>query len=333
MAVLECGQLVKTFGAVRALDGLSVRVSAPATGLLGANGAGKSTLMRAALGLIDVDSGSLRVLGLDARRQRRELRHRIGFMPEHACLPVDMSAQDVCVHLARLRGLGRRDAVRRASEVLFAVGLEEERRRPVGTYSLGMRQRTKLAQALVHGPDLVLLDEPTSGLDPAGRAEMLSIVRHLSRDLGVRVVTSSHVLDDIERTCDEVVVVHAGRLAAQRPVVLSARRGGPTALRVTGDLAEFAAQLRRRLAAVGLAVAVGPREDGDIGLDPGGDDVLEVVRDLAAELGVGVLRLAGEDEGLEETVVAAMVRQPGEAPPGRDGQPERDGAREAVVQP
>ncbi|PPK97655.1 ABC-2 type transport system ATP-binding protein [Kineococcus xinjiangensis] len=315
---------------MRALDGLSVRLTSPATGLLGANGAGKSTLMRAALGLIPVDSGSLRVLGLDARRQRRELRRRIGFMPEHACLPVDMSAQDLCVHLARLRGLGRRDAVRRASEVLFAVGLEEERRRPVGTYSLGMRQRTKLAQALVHGPDLVLLDEPTSGLDPAGRAEMLSIVRHLSRDLGVHVVTSSHVLDDIERTCDEVVVVHAGRLAAQRPVVLAPRRGGPVALRVTGDLAAFAAVLAQRLEAVGERVVLAPREDGDIGLDRSSDRVLDLVRDLAAERRVGLLRLSSEDAGLEETVVAAMATTAGAGVPALP-EPGRPGGQEAVV--
>ena len=304
--VLECEGVVRTFGQVRALDGLTVRMTAAATGLLGANGAGKSTLMRAALGLVPLEAGSLRVLGLDARRHRRELRRRLGFMPEHACLPVDMSAQDLCVHLARLRGLGRRDAVRRASEVLFAVGLEEERRRPVGTYSLGMRQRTKLAQALVHGPDLVLLDEPTSGLDPAGRAEMLRIVRRLSSDLGVRAVVCSHVLDDVERTCDEVVVVSAGRLAAQRPVVAEGRRGGPVALRVTGDLAGFAAALAQRLAAAGEAVRVFPRADGDVGLDRSSDAVLDLVRDLAAERGAGLLRLTGEDEGLEDTVVAAM---------------------------
>ena len=132
-------------------------------------------------------------------------------MPEHECLPTAMTARDMVVHLAELRGLPRRDAVLRASEVLFQVGLEEERSRLIGTYSTGMQQRAKLAQALVHAPELVVLDEPTNGLDPPGREEMLTLVRRLSRDLGIRVLLSSHVLEDVERTCDAVVVLRDGR--------------------------------------------------------------------------------------------------------------------------
>jgi len=296
---LSCDGLVKVFGDVRALDGVTVSVSAPATGLLGANGAGKSTLMKVALGLLAPDSGDVRVLGLDAARDRRQIRARVGYMPEHDCLPTDMSAQDLCVHLARLRGLPRRDALRRASEVLFAVGLEEERHRLVATYSLGMAQRTKLAQALVHGPDLVVLDEPTSGLDPAGRHEMLAILRHLSRDLDIQVLISSHVLDDIERTCDEVVVLAGGRVAAQQSVAATPA-GGPVALQVTGDPAAFLARLHER----GVDAAL----DGvQIRLASASPHVLEVVRELAATTGVGISALVDGAHALEDAVVEAMA--------------------------
>ena len=145
-------------------------------------------------------------------------------MPERECLPRDPSAHVFVVHLAELRGLPRRAAVLRASEVLFQVGLEEERSRPIGTFSTGMRQRVKLAQALVHGPELVVLDEPTAGLDPAGREEMLQLVRRLSLDLGVRVLLSSHVLEDVARTCDAVVVLRDGQVVTSGPAGRAARR-------------------------------------------------------------------------------------------------------------
>ena len=188
--VIEAAGVSKRYGDVQALDGVSVVVDAPATGLLGANGAGKSTLMKSLLGLVRPDAGTIRVLGIDAGHGSRELRVRLGYMPEHDCLPTGMTAHDMVVHLAEMRGLSRRDATLRASEVLFQVGLEEERARLIGTYSTGMKQRAKLAQALVHDPDLVVLDEPTNGLDPAGRLEMISLVRRLSSELGIRVLLS-----------------------------------------------------------------------------------------------------------------------------------------------
>src|SRR5262249_53907876 len=169
---------------------------------------------------------------------------RMGYMPERECLPRGMAARDLVVHLAELRGLPRRAAVLRASEVLFQVGLEEERNRLIGTFSTGMRQRVKLAQALVHGPELVVLDEPTNGLDPAGREEMLEIVRRLSADLGIRVLLSSHVLEDVARTCDAVVVLREGKLVtAGRIDELVAGSGTSMRVRVTGDVAGFARAL------------------------------------------------------------------------------------------
>jgi ABC-2 type transport system ATP-binding protein len=187
-------ELTKRFGSVVALDAVSIEIDAMATGLLGANGAGKSTLIRALLGLLEADGGRIEVLGVDAARGANEIRQLVGYMPEHDCLPTEMTARDFVVHLAELRGVPRRAAAVRASEVLFQVGLEEERSRPMGTFSLGMKQRTKLAQSLVHSPKLVLLDEPTSGLDPAGRNDMLSLIRRLSSELEIRGLMSSHVL-------------------------------------------------------------------------------------------------------------------------------------------
>ena len=301
-AVVEVEGLSRRYGsgerAVQALDDVTLDVTARATGLLGANGAGKSTLMRMLLGVDRPDRGRVRVLGVDLADDPAGVRRRVGWMPEHPCLPGDLSAQEMCVLTARLRGLSRRDARRRASEVLFAVGLAEERRRPVDTYSLGMRQRATLAQTLVHGPELVVLDEPTSGLDPAGRAEMLSVVRRLSADLGVRVLLSSHVLDDVERTCDEVVVLASGRLVARRAVAGGEPR--PVVLRVDGDLAAVASEL------VGRGVDASPSPDGGLVVGRPDDAALAVVRDVLADRGVAVLRLAPEGDALEEAVVGAM---------------------------
>ena len=298
-AALRCAGLTMHFGAVAALTDVTLEVTAPATGLLGANGAGKSTLMRIALGLLTPTAGWVSILGLDAATDRSAVRRRVGYLPEHDCLPTDMSAQDLCVHLGLLRGLTRRDAVRRASEVLFAVGLEEERRRSIRTYSLGMKQRTKLAQALVHGPDLVVLDEPTSGLDPSGREEMLSIVRRLSHELGIRVLVSSHLLEDIEQTCDEIVVLREGRVSAQQAVDRRPRLG-PVALRVTGDIGAFAAALNA------AGVPTWPTREGDIGIAEATDPVLALIVRLAGEREVGVLRLVDEGNRLEDVVVGAM---------------------------
>ena len=214
--LIEAAGVTKRFGQVTALDDVSTSVTSPALGLLGANGAGKSTFMKAMLGLVTPDSGQVRVLGMDSAHQAREIRRMLGYMPENMCLPMGMTARDFIVHMGELRGLPRRVAVLRASEVLFQVGLEEERSRLIRTFSIGMKQRTNLAQAIVHSPSLVILDEPTNGLDPAGREEMLTLVRRLSAELGIAVIMSSHVLEDVVRTCDAVVVLRDGSVAASR---------------------------------------------------------------------------------------------------------------------
>jgi ABC-2 type transport system ATP-binding protein len=291
----------KRFGAVLALDEVTVELDAPATGLLGANGAGKSTFMKALLGLVRPDAGRLEVLGVDVADRPAELRRRLGYMPERDCLPLDMTARDLVVHLGELRGLPRRAAVLRASEVLFQVGLEEERSRLIRTFSTGMKQRAKLAQALVHSPELVVLDEPTNGLDPSGREEMLSLVRRLSRDLGIAVLLSSHALEDVTRTCDAVVVLRAGRLVrAGRIDEMDALAKHGVLVRATGDVDRFVAGLSAR----GLTAR---RLDGGLTVSGAAEDALvDAVRDAAAEAGVGLRELRPAGPTLEDALVEAI---------------------------
>jgi ABC-2 type transport system ATP-binding protein len=207
------------------------------------------------------------------------------------------------VHMAELRGLPRRDAVLRASEVLFQVGLEEERSRLIRTFSTGMRQRTKLAQALVHSPELVVLDEPTNGLDPTGREEMLALVRRLSTDLGIAVLLSSHVLEDVTRTCDAVAVLRDGRLVTDGLIEdMEGLAGQGVLVRAVGDLGAFAAALAAR----GLSAETRP--DGLVHVGgPSEDAVLDGVRDAAADAGVGLRELRAAGPTLEDALVEALV--------------------------
>jgi ABC-2 type transport system ATP-binding protein len=292
-------RLTVRYGAVVALDDVSVALDAPSIGLLGANGAGKSTLMKALLGLVSPTSGSVQVLGFDAAH-RGELRRRLGYMPEHDCLPPQMTARDLVVHLGELRGLPRRAAALRASEVLFQVGLDEERSRLIGTFSTGMKQRVKLAQALVHAPDLVVLDEPTNGLDPAGRDEMLLIVRRLWENLGVRVLLSSHVLSDVERTCEAVLLLREGHVVSAGLLSeLGAGSSGRLLVRAVGNLEGF----RAALAARGLEVS----EDDDVLMIEGaGRRELDAVRDAAATADISLRELRPAERTLEDAVVSAM---------------------------
>jgi ABC-2 type transport system ATP-binding protein len=282
-----------------ALDGVTATVDGRAIGLLGANGAGKSTLMRVMLGLAAPDSGHVRVLGMDVAESPWDVRRRLGYMPEHDCLPMGMTARDFVVHMGELRGLPRRVAVLRASEVLFQVGLEEERSRLIRTFSVGMKQRTNLAQAIVHSPRLVVLDEPTNGLDPAGRDEMLALVRRLSARLGIAVLMSSHVLEDIARTCDSVIVLRAGKVAAIQPVApVRPDAGGDLRVRVEGDRDTFVRA---------LGGDVRSELDGDWVLVRGGAPAVQrAVRDAAIAAGVGLLEMRPAAPTLAESLVDAM---------------------------
>ena len=205
---------------VTALDGLTLELEPGIIGLVGANGAGKSTLIKILLGLLEPTSGEASVMDLDVRTEGTTIRQFVGYMPEYDCLPPDTSATDFVSHMARMSGLPSTAARERTAEVLRHVGLYEERYRAIGGYSTGMKQRVKLAQALVHDPRLLLLDEPTNGLDPAGRDEMLALVRRTGTEFGIAVVVASHLLGEIERVCDFLVAIDAGRLLRAAPLGL-----------------------------------------------------------------------------------------------------------------
>ena len=248
MALLRARDLTKTYGSVRALDGVSFEIGEGITGLLGSNGAGKTTSLKLFLGLISPDGGSAEVLGQDPRRSP-EFRTRIGYGPEHDCLPAGVSAAELLAYMSEVSGLPRTAARLRASDMLRHVGLFEERYRPMGTYSTGMKQRVKLAQALVHDPLLAFLDEPTAGLDPIGRREMLELIRRVGRDFGISIVISTHLMGDVERACDSVVVLDAGRLL--RTGAVSGLTEETETLEI--EVVEGAGALLDALAAKGLA--------------------------------------------------------------------------------
>jgi ABC-2 type transport system ATP-binding protein len=239
------------YGAQRALQDVTATFAAGAVGLLGPNGAGKSTLIKALLGFVVPDKGRMRVLGLDVAAQPLGIRARVGYMPENDAHIPGMNAVTFVAYCGELSGLPPADAMQRAHEVLFYVGLGEARYRAVETYSTGMKQRIKLAQSLVHDPDLVFLDEPTNGMDPKGRDEMLELVRDLSHNKGVNVIVSSHLLPDVEYTCDDVVVMDKGRIATQGPIAaLKQPRGQVFELRVKAP--EGTEWFVERLRAAGL---------------------------------------------------------------------------------
>jgi len=244
--IVTLDEVTVHYGDQAALDNVSTSIMPGAVGLLGPNGAGKSTLIKALLGLIAPSRGRMQVFGLDVASVPLDIRRRVGYMPESDAHIPGMNAVSFVAYCGELAGLPRGDAMQRAHEVLFYVGLGEARYRNVETYSTGMKQRIKLAQALVHDPDLLLLDEPTNGMDPAGRDEMLELVRDLARNKGVNVLLSSHLLPDVESTCEHVVVIDKGRVATEGPIAaLKQPRGRVYELRVKPSATEaFTAHLR-----------------------------------------------------------------------------------------
>ena len=277
---------------VVALRDFNLAIEAGVTGLVGANGAGKTTFLRILLGLVHPTSGKVTVLGDDAIADPLAVRARVGYMPENNCLPKDQTAADFVAYTAEMAGLPTADARRRASETLFLVGLEEERFRFLGDFSTGMAQRVKLAQAIVHGPELVLLDEPASGLDPAGREQMLEIIRRLG-SFGINVIFSSHLLGDIEQTCDAVVMIDGGHLIRSGPVSNVALTS-VVVVDVLGD----AAALANSLTAAGVEAEV--LTEHRLSFTVSADEDYDRVRDAATELGIGIFRMAPISHTLED---------------------------------
>ncbi|MCW6005508.1 ABC transporter ATP-binding protein [Micromonospora sp. CPCC 205371] len=278
MTLIATQALTKTYGGrVTALADLTVSVEPGIVGLVGANGAGKSTLIKILLGLLAPTSGSVQVLDLDPTTDAAAVRARVGYMPEHDSLSPDLSAAEFVTHLGRMSGLPRTAARERASEALRHVGLYEERYRQIGGYSTGMKQRVKLAQALVHDPDLLLLDEPTNGLDPAGRDAMLALIHRIGTEFGISVVVCSHLLGEVERICDSLIAIDAGKLL--RSDNISAMTTVTDVLAV--EVSEGIDELAGRLDLLGLTA----RRDGRLLLVPLEDDetydrILAAVADL-----------------------------------------------------
>lgn len=297
VTVIATESLSKRFPRVTALDRLSVDVGPGVTGLVGANGAGKSTLIKILLGLSPATEGRAEVLGLDVATKGATIRERVGYMPEHDCLPPDVSATEFVVHMARMSGLPPAAARERTADTLRHVGLYEERYRPIGGYSTGMKQRVKLAQALVHDPQLVLLDEPTNGLDPVGRDEMLGLIRRIHTDFGISVLVTSHLLGELERTCDHVVVVDGGKLLRSSSTRDFTQTTATLAIEVTDtdEHPDGTRAVRDALQARGVTTL-----DEGSGL-PGaghillltatGEETYDLVRDVVADLGLGLVRM------------------------------------------
>ena len=234
------------YGRQWALSDVSAAFPAGAVGLLGPNGAGKSTMLKALLGLLRPDSGRLRVLDLDVETAALDIRARVGYMPEIDAHIPGMTAVSFVAYCAELSGLPSADAMQRAHEVLYYVGLGEARYRNVETYSTGMKQRIKLAQALVHDPDLLLLDEPTNGMDPKGRDDMLALIRDIAHNKNINLILSSHVMPDVETVCDAVVVMNRGQVVMQGPIAsLKKPAGRIFEVRVKGSRDGFVEELRR----------------------------------------------------------------------------------------
>ncbi|MCE2401910.1 ABC transporter ATP-binding protein [Candidatus Poribacteria bacterium] len=291
------------FGTNPALDDLSVELEGGAVGLLGPNGAGKSTLIKMLLGFIQPTRGEAKVFGLDVRTEQVRIRQQVGYMPEDNCLIPHMNAVQLVAYAGQLCGMPSRDAMQRSHEVLYYVGVDEERYRPISGYSTGMRQRVKLAQALVHDPKLLLLDEPTNGMDTSGREEMLLLVKDISSDKGIDVLLSSHLLPDVESACHHVMALSHGSLVIQGNIEeLRKNHGQAFDLKIVGDRDAYVAALESYPYDTEL------RPDGHVRVTSKATDQTEgtFFFKLAHETGVQLRQLREVKHSLEDVFADAM---------------------------
>ena len=291
-ALVAVERLTKHYGKHVALDDVSFTIRDGITGILGENGAGKSTAMKILLGLVRATSGRATVLGQDASADVA-VRARIGYMPEHDCLPSQVSAAEFLTHMAEVSGLPPGVARTRAADTLRHVGLFEERYRAIGGYSTGMKQRVKLCQALVHDPAFVFLDEPTAGLDPMGREEMLTLVRKTHREFGISVLLSSHLMADVERTCDRIIVLQGGHLVQSGEVGQFTTETETVFIEVDANPAGLVAALERR----GVAVAAA---GSGLTIEGPSASVYDLVRDALVESRAPLRRMAPRRRALTE---------------------------------
>jgi len=299
-ALVSFEDLAVSYGPVQALAGVRGAFYPGPTGLLGPNGAGKTTLLKTLLGFLTPDSGRMSAFGKDPTREPLEVRRRLGYMPEQDCHIPEMTAAAFVAFAGELSGLPRDEAISRAHEVLYYVGLGEARYRSLDTYSTGMKQRVKLAQALVHDPDLLLLDEPTNGLDPQGRDEMLLLIRDIATRRGMSLILCSHLLHDVERVCETVIVLNQGQIARQGEIrELTGARRQVYDVRFKGDGAAVLTDLKD------LGADWREGDDGfrlfmPEGLGP------ETIFRVARECGVQVRHLRPGAETLEDVFLRAL---------------------------
>lgn len=290
--LLEARDLTKRYSDTLALDHVSFDVEEGITGLLGPNGAGKSTAIKLFLGLLVPTEGSALVMG-ERPDINVEIRSHLGYMPEHDCLPPSLTATEFLTHMAQISGLPPTAARTRAADTLRHVGLDEERYRSIGEYSTGMIQRVKLAQALVHDPTIVLLDEPTAGLDPVGREEMLALIRRTGHEFGISIVLSTHLMGDVETTCDRIVVLEGGQLSEAGEVSGFTQETETIFVDVDGDTSKLVGELESR----GLSVSVaGP----SIAVQDVGDAEYDQIRDALVAADTRLRRLGPHRRRLTE---------------------------------
>lgn len=290
--LLTAERLTKKYRNVVALNEVSFNIYDGITGILGENGAGKSTAIKIFLGLIRPTSGSAIVLGENASRNIG-VRARVGYMPEHDCLPTQVSAAEFLTHMAETSGLPPSVARTRAADTLRHTGLFEERYRAIGGYSTGMKQRVKLGQSLVHDPAFVFLDEPTAGLDPLGREEMLTLVRKTHREFGISVLLSSHLMADVERTCDRIIVLQGGRLVESGEVGHFTKETETVFIEVDTNRDAFMEALQRR------GISVTPDGSG-LTIEGPDESVYDHIRDALVESQAPLRRMAPRRRALAE---------------------------------
>ena len=300
-SLVRLDQITKRFGSICALDDVSLEIGPGVTGLLGPNGAGKSTLIKLLLGLVRTTSGTGQVLGYDLARDSRTIRANVGYMPEDDCYIAGLIGVEMLRFQARLAGLPSVEGLRRAHEILDFCGMGSERYRPVEKYSTGMRQKLKFAQAIVHDPPLLILDEPTSGLDPEERVAMLSRVRVLSEKEGKAVIISTHILPDVQKVCDRVVIVVKGRVRLSEQLAVLNRPSSPAyQLRVLGAADRLAARIRSE------GVEVTESADGSLSIDGSDANITERIWQWARETNAGIRSLTPARNSLEQIFMDAV---------------------------
>ena len=291
-ALIKAEGLAKHFGSTVALDDVNFQITEGISGLLGPNGAGKTTAIKLFLGLIAPTRGRAVVLG-EEPYESIEIRSRVGYMPEHDCLPTSITASEFISHMAQVSGLHPGDARTRSADVLRHVGLDEERYRPIGEYSTGMKQRVKLAQAIVHDPVIVLLDEPTAGLDPAGRNEMLDLIRRIGREFQISVLLSTHLMGDVERTCDRIVLLEGGQVMEEGAVTGFTQETETVFIEVDDNRQALVEALGRR--------GIGAEIDGSaVVVDQVRDAGYDAIRDAVVESNARLRRMAPRRHQLTE---------------------------------